>query len=217
MARVGSREAVALIHRPVVGQAIDVVVLLHVLLAGSLIHVAPDVVQGQRVNVTLDFAQVQAVVAGIVHGLHVLVRHLLVGEQHDIRRTIGGHDVERHRGLFVVQGEERPLALRQWRCRAYKLLLGYRHDGAALAVNAQCEVVGTRTLVQDGAAVIPLQPELHTEVAVHEHGVHRHGLVAEGVQGQRHVVMHLLLVQLRRYNDVVRTHVAGHDILVELY
>ncbi len=71
--------------------------------------------------------------------------------------------------------------------------------------------------MQDGARLVPVQPEVHGEAAGQEHGVHRarHHLL-EGHQLVGHVVMHLAAVQLRRDDDVVAAHVARHDVLVEL-
>ena len=71
--------------------------------------------------------------------------------------------------------------------------------------------------MQDGARLVPVQPEVHGEAARQEHGVHRarHHLL-EGHQLVGHVVVYLAAVQLRRDDDVVAAHVARHDVLVEL-
>ena len=155
------------------------------------------------------------VVGSVVHYLFVLCRHRLVMKQLDGGGAILCQDVERHLGGIVAQGKEHPLVLRHGVC-ADKLCLGNGHLHVAGIVDAQREVVGAGSLVEDGARIVPVQPEVHGEVTLQEHGVHRPRHIEEGDDLVGYVVVHLAVVQLRRDDDVVRVDIARHDVLVEL-
>ena len=81
VACVGGHVAVAFLHGPVVGQAVDIVVLRLVLSGGSLSDVAVDVEQCQVVYGTVHIAKIEVVVVAVVYLLHHHVVHRLVGEE----------------------------------------------------------------------------------------------------------------------------------------
>ena len=216
VAAVGSRGTMTLVHGPVVGQAVDITVLRLIFRGGGLVHVAADVVEAQVVHVGRDATEVEVVVVGIVDGLHGLCRHRLVLEQVDIGGAILRQDVEGHGAGLVAQGEEYPLVLRQ-RGLADGFRAGNGGHHVSGVIDAQREMVRSSALLQDGAAVVPAEPEVHGEVATEEHGVHRAGTLAERHQFQCHLMIDRLLVELGGDDDVLVAHIAGHDVLVELH
>ena len=136
-------------------------------------------------------------------------------KQLDGGRAVLCQNVERHLGGIVAQGKEHPLVLRHSVC-ADKLCLGNGHLHVAGIVDAQREVVRAGSLVEDGARIVPVQPEVDGEVTLQEHGVHRPRHVEEGNNLVGYVVVHLTAVQFGGDDDVVRVDIARHDVLVEL-
>ena len=85
----------------------------------------------------------------------------------------------------------------------------------ALGIDSQHKGRGALAQLQDGALCLPVNPEVHREVAIEEDGVHR-ALVFYPEQ-LAHLVVDGLMVQLRRDDDILVAHIAWHDVFIELY
>ena len=107
--RVGGYGAVALVHRPVVGETIDIVVLRLILTGGSLGSLTVDVVDCQVVYGTGDTtAEVDVLVVGKVAERIGRESDILICEEHHRGSLVLGKHREGHIIIVVAQGQEYP-------------------------------------------------------------------------------------------------------------
>ena len=173
----------------------------------------------------MDIAEVQVVVVCVADSLHHLLGHGLVLEQAHGDGVVLCQHVEGHVGGIERECHEGPLVLRH-RLFAGEGVPGHPDLHAVIVADAEGEVRALRFFsiridalaqVNDGARLMPVQPEVHREVTFQEHRVHRLRLVADGQQLVGHVMLHFLAVELCGDDDVLGADVARHDVLVELY
>ena len=70
--------------------------------------------------------------------------------------------------------------------------------------------------MEDGTGAVQVNPELQREVTIEEDRIDRLYLLTERQQSQRYLMVNRTTVQLGGDDDVLVTHIARHDIFVEL-
>ena len=214
-ARVCRYRAVTVRQVPVVGQTVGVGVLGHILVGFRFLQVAEDIVDREVVDVRVNRAEVQVVVVAVVRFVDIDLRDGLAGEQVKGRRVVLRYHVEEHGVGAVVHGDEVPFVHR------YGFLAGVFGTGyidlhIAVRVYREPEVAVPFPLVQDSAAFVGVEPELHGEVTAEEDGVHGLHLTCAR-QTERYLMVDRFAVQQGGNHDVGAAHIAGDDVLVELY
>ena len=158
----------------------------------------------------------EAVVVAVMNSLCVGLRNRLILEETLAAGVPLGEHVQRMVGSLVAQYAVGPHARRHGGM-AHQFRTGNMHMGMAFVVEAQGEHVGAYAQLQDGAHRFAIEPKVGAEVATEENGVLRVCTPSTTAQVGRHLMADGLLVQLRRDDDVLVAHVAGHDVLIELH
>ena len=212
--RVSRHEAVSLVHVPVVGQTVGVGVFGHILVGFRFLQVAEDTVDREVVDVRVDRTEVQVVVVAVVRFVDIDLRDGLSFEQVKGRRVVLRYHVEEHGLRLVVHGKEGPFVHRNGFLGSVFGTGDIDHH-IAVRVYREPEVAVPFPLVQDSAAAVGVEPELHSEVTAEEDGVH--GLhLTRARQTERYLMVDRFAVQLGGNHDIGAAYIAGDDVLVEL-
>ena len=214
--RVSRHEAVSLVHVPVVGQTVGVGVFGHILVGFRFLQVAEDIVDREVVDVRVNRTEVQVVVVAVVRFVDIDLRDGLSFEQVKGRRVVLRYHIEEHGLRLVVHGKEGPFVHRNGFLGSVFGTGDIDHH-IAVRVYREPEVAVPFPLVQDSAAFVGFEPELHGEVAAEEERVLRPHFLAVGQEPHRHLMVDRLAVQLGGNHDIGAAYIAGDDVLVELY